>query len=159
MQCAASQQRIRVNAVRATQEGESYNSAKNSFHLCPGGSQKLREGPEPFPPQVAQLFAVDLLNRLIQPIHESEALRGDPSQYHAPVSAFAGAGNQAALFHAVEEPGHVGIAGNHAAGNLSAGEPLRCASKDAQDVVLSKREILALEDSERPACKHIGRAE
>ena len=50
---------------------------------------------------------------------------------HTSVSAFAGAGNQAALFYAVEEPGDVRITGYHAVGNLPAGEPLRCSSQDA----------------------------
>src|SRR5579863_1715247 len=108
---------------------------------------------------MAQQLAVHLLNRFIQAIHQPEALGRDARQYHAPVAAVSGARNQAALFHAVEKPGDVGISCDHAAGNLPTGKTLRRPSQDAQDVVLSLRKVFSLEYPERSSGQHVGSAE
>jgi hypothetical protein len=129
------------------------------FDFNPGGGQQLAQRSEPVFPEMAQQLAVYLLNRFIQAIHQLEALGRDARQYHTPVAAVSGPRKQAALFHAVEEPGDVGIPCDHAAGNLSAGKPLRRPSQDAQDVVLSLRKVFSLEDPERSSGQHVGSAE
>ena len=60
----------------------------------------------------------------------------DPGHHRSPVLGFAAARDQLALFQAVEQAGDVRIAGNHAAGDLAAGQPFGRAPQDAEHVVL-----------------------
>jgi len=65
----------------------------------------------------------------------------------AAVIGLAGARDEAALFHAVEETGHVRVVGNHAFADAAAGEACGFGSaEDAEYVVLGAGEAVRLEE-------------
>jgi hypothetical protein len=75
-----------------------------------------------------------------------EPFAGDARFDDTAIVGLAHAGDEAALFHAVEEASHVRIVGDHAITDSLAGQPLRFgATENAQHVVLGARETLGLE--------------
>ena len=63
----------------------------------------------------------------------------------------AASGDEAALFEPVEEAGDVGVAGDHASGDLAAQQAIGRAAQDAEDVVLVGGEVVLLEELGRAA--------
>ena len=67
-------------------------------------------------------------------------MRSDARLYHAAIVGLALPGDQAALFHAVEEPRHVRVVRNHTLADGTASQATRLGpAKNAQDVVLRTR--------------------
>ena len=96
---------------------------------------------------MAELALVKLANRLIETFEKSKARGGDAGFDDAAVTGLAGAGDEAALFHAVEEAGHIRVVRNHAVADAAAGEAFgHGAAKNAEDVVLSAGEAMGLEE-------------
>jgi hypothetical protein len=95
---------------------------------------------------VAELALVKLANRLIEAFQQAET-RGRNARFDdATVFGLALARDQAALFHAVEEPGHIRVVRNHALADVPASKALRPgAPEDAQNIVLRAREALGLQ--------------
>src|SRR3954449_12415269 len=93
---------------------------KNLARRCAGRGQQLRKRPNAACAQMAQLPPVSFLDWIIKPCQEFESIRSDAGPYHSPVFGLAGARDQATFFQAVKQSGHVGVARNHAAGNLTA---------------------------------------
>jgi hypothetical protein len=96
---------------------------------------------------VAELALVKLANRLIETFQKNEASGSDAGLDDASVIGLAGARDEAALFHAVEETGHVRVVGDHTFADAAAGEAGRFgAAKNAEDVVLGASEAMRLEE-------------
>ena len=100
----------------------------------------LQQAVESFQPgcrHVLELALVQFVDRLVQGFQEAERLRRDARLYDAPVVGLTFAGDEAALFHAVEKASHVWIVRNHAIADAPAGQAFGLgAAKDAKDVVL-----------------------
>src|SRR5580698_4293940 len=96
---------------------------------------------------MAELALVKLANRLIETFQKSEARGSDAGFDDATVVGLACARDEAALFHAVEETGHVRVVGDHAFAYAAAGEAGGFgAAKNAEDVVLRAGEAMRLEE-------------
>lgn len=106
---------------------------------------------------VRELLAVQFTDRHIQLLQELQALAGDAGFDDAAVVGLPLAGDQAAFFHAVEEPGHVRVARDHAFRDGAAGKTVGFgAAKDAEHVVLSGSEAALLEKLFRDGGEAIG---
>ena len=101
----------------------------------------LQQAVENFQPgsgHVAELALVQFVDRMVKGFQEAEGSRGDARLYDTAVVGLAFAGDQAALFHAVEKASHVRVVRNHAIADAPAGQAFGLgAAKDAKDVVLS----------------------
>jgi hypothetical protein len=96
---------------------------------------------------MVELALVKLANRMIETFEKSKARGGDAGFDDAAVMGLAGAGDEAALFHAVKESGHVRVVRNHAAADAAAREAIGLgAAKNAEDVVLRAGEAMGLEE-------------
>jgi hypothetical protein len=96
---------------------------------------------------MVELALVKLANRMIETFEKSKARGGDAGFDDAAVLGLAGAGDEAALFHAVKEPGHVRVVRNHAVADTAASEAIGLgAAKNAEDVVLRAGEAMGLEE-------------
>jgi hypothetical protein len=100
----------------------------------------LEQPAENFQPgcgHVPELALVQLVDRLVKGFQESKGLRCYARLYDAAVVGLAFAGDEAALFHAVEKAGHVRVMRNHAIADAPARQAFGLgAAKDAKDVVL-----------------------
>jgi hypothetical protein len=95
---------------------------------------------------VVELTLVKLANRLIETFQKSETRGGDAGFDNAAVIGLALAGDEIALFHAVEETSHVRVVRNHAFADGAAGEAFGFgAAEDAEDIVLRAGETVGLE--------------
>jgi hypothetical protein len=117
------------------------------------------QGPKPRPPQMAELPSVTLLYWFIETAQQFEAVRRDARHHHPPVPAFAAAGDQTAPFQAVEKAGDVGIAGDHSAGDVAAGQSVGRTAQDAEHVVLVGGKVVLLEQCGQLAGQGVGRAQ
>jgi len=96
---------------------------------------------------MAELALVELANGLVKTFQEIEARRGDAGLDDAAIFGVAGAGDETALFHAVEQAGHVRIVGDHAIPNAAAGEAGGLgAAEDAEDIVLGSSKAMRLKE-------------
>ena len=96
---------------------------------------------------MVELALVKLANRMIETLEKSKARGGDAGFDDAAVIGLAGAGDEAALFHAVKESGHIRVVRNHAVADDAAGEAIGLgAAKNAEDVVLRAGETVGLEE-------------
>jgi|SRR5580704_8785104 hypothetical protein len=96
---------------------------------------------------MAELALVKLANRLVETFQKSKARGRDAGFDDAAVVCLAGARDEAALFHAVEEAGYVRVVGNHAFADAAAGEAGGFgAAENAEDVVLGAGEAMRLEE-------------
>jgi hypothetical protein len=96
---------------------------------------------------VVKLTLMKLANRLIETFQKNEARRGDASFDDAAVIGLASARDKAALFHAVEEAGHVRVVRNHALADGAARETIGLsAAENAEDIVLRASEAVGLEE-------------
>jgi hypothetical protein len=86
---------------------------------------------------VTELAFVELSNRVVESFQEFETLTGNARLDDTAVVGLAGADDEAALFHAVEEARHVWIMRNHAIADAAAREASGFgATENAQDIVL-----------------------
>src|SRR4029077_17505150 len=84
-----------------------------------------------------ELPLVELANRRIEALQQSQSTARDSRFDHAPVVTLALPRNQVALFHAVQQSCHVRVVRNHAFRDAAAGQPLRlCAAQNAEHIVL-----------------------
>jgi len=83
-----------------------------------------------------QLRAVDFLDRLIQTCQKLEPVWRDVRHYDSPVTGFARAQNQAPPFETIEEPGNIGIAGDHTIGDLARRKPFGRSAQDSEHIIL-----------------------
>jgi hypothetical protein len=96
---------------------------------------------------VVKLTLVKLANRLIETFQKHEARGGDAGFDDAAVIGLARAGDEAALFHAVEEAGHIGVVRDHAFANGAAREAFGFgAAKNAENIVLRAGEAMGFEE-------------
>jgi hypothetical protein len=86
------------------------------------------------------------LHRFIKPTQELQTSGRNPGPHRSSVLSFAAAGDQFAFLQSVEQASDIRIPGYHSAGDFSAGKSLRCASQNAEHVVLRRREILEFEN-------------
>ena len=121
--------------------------------------QQFGQRPQTFSPQMAQLLAVRFLHRLVEPAQKLESVRSDPRHHHSAIFGFPAARDKIPLFQPVKKARDVGIASNHAAGNLAAGKAIRRAPEDPQHVVLVAREVVRLENRSDAAPKQVRRAQ
>src|SRR6266481_2687755 len=95
---------------------------------------------------MAELALVELANGPVKTFQEIEARRGDAGFDDAAIVGMARAGDETALFHAVEQARHVRIVGDHAIPNAAASEAGGLsAAKDAEDIVLRSGKTMRLE--------------
>ena len=86
---------------------------------------------------MAKLLLVKFFHRVIQLLKKIEAGGCYASLDNSAVIRLAFASDQPAFFHAIEKPGHVWIARDHAVADALAGKAVRArAAQDAEDVVL-----------------------
>ncbi len=110
--------------------------------------------------QVAEYPFARLEDRAIEGGEEFETGGSDSGGNHPAVLRVAGTLGEAALFEPVKQAGDIGVASDHAAGNLAAGEPVRTgAAKDAQHVVLGVGELLRIENGGMGALQSVSGAE
>lgn len=129
------------------------------FDRFAGTVEQIRELPELYCGEVAQLAAVQFVHWFIQFLQQAEPLRGDASFDHTPVLHFARSNDQSAGFHAVEQACDVRIARNETAADLAAGQAFfSSASQDSQDVVLRSGEAVGLEQGLSAACQGVSSA-
>jgi hypothetical protein len=83
----------------------------------------------------------------IERIHELETGTGEAMDDYAAVRAGTIAEQKAAFFEAVHEAGDIGVAGYETAGNLFGTDAAGGAAEDAEDVVLSGRERVRLQQA------------
>lgn len=96
---------------------------------------------------VAKLALMKLANRLIETFQNSETRRCYAGFDDAAVIGLARTSDEASLFHAVEEAGHVRVVRDHAIADTAAGEAFGFgAAKNAEDVVLRAGEAMWLEE-------------
>jgi len=94
---------------------------------------------------VRELAFVKFANGGIHFFEQFEPLVGDSRFHNAPVFLLPLACDQFAIFHAVEQAGHVGIAGDHPFADGVAWQAIRArAAQDAQDVVLGRGQPVGL---------------
>jgi len=121
------------------------------FFLRWGGREDLLEQlTEKFEPgrgEMAQLAAVEFAHGWVETLEEVEGAGGDAGGDDAAVIFGAFAGDETEFIEAVEEAGHVRVAGDHAQGNVAATEAGGAgAAEDAQDVVLGGRKAVGFEE-------------
>ena len=116
---------------------------------------KLAEAAEA---KVADLAPMEVANGAIEAGEQPESLGSDVDEDATPVGVLAAAGDEAALIEPVEETGDVGVAGDHAGGDLAAEEAVGGAAQDAEDVVLVGGEFLGLEQVCDGAREQVGGA-
>jgi hypothetical protein len=73
---------------------------------------------------MVELALVKLANRMIETFEKSKARGGDAGFDDTAVIGLAGAGDEAALFHAIKEPGHVRVVRNHAVADAAASQAM-----------------------------------
>jgi hypothetical protein len=96
---------------------------------------------------MVELALVKLANRMIETFEKSKARGGDAGFDDTAVIGLAGAGDEAALFHAIKEPGHVRVVRNHAVADAAASQAIGLgAAKNAEDVVLRASEAMGLKE-------------
>ena len=89
-----------------------------------------------------------------------QARRGDADGDHPAIGAFAGAGDEAAPFQAIDQAGHVRVMGDQAVADLAARQPgFAAAAEDAQDVVLGLGQVIGLEDLDGDPGQLVGGAQ
>ena len=96
-----------------------------------------------------------LLHWFVKAAEELKAAWRDSSHYCSAVFGFAAARYQFTLFQAVEQTSDIRISGDHPARDLSTKKSLRCTAQDAKHIVLRRREIFGLENSNQPTRQHI----
>jgi hypothetical protein len=116
---------------------------------------KLAEAAEA---KVADLAPMEVANGAIEAGEQPESLGSDVDEDATPVGVLAAAGDEAALIEPVEETGDVGVAGDHAGGDLAAEEAVGGAAQDAEDVVLVGGEVVVFEELRGAAGEQIGGA-
>jgi hypothetical protein len=90
---------------------------------------------------MAKLVAVQILDRSIELAQDFESGGSDASFDNATIVGLARAGNQTALFHAIEKAGHIGIVRNHAVADAFAGKAFGLGTtQNAQDIILGAGE-------------------
>jgi hypothetical protein len=96
---------------------------------------------------VVKLALVELANRLIETFQKIQTRGGDAGFDDAAIVGLAPARDEAALFHAVEEAGHVWVVRNHTFADAAASEAFRFGTaKNAEDVVLRAGEAPGFEE-------------
>jgi hypothetical protein len=135
-----------------------FDLKKRSPHLGAGQTQQFCEDAEALAPEVPKLPAVGGLDGIIQAAKKLQTFGGDASPDGSPVFGLATARDQSELFEAVKQAGDVGVPGNHSAGDFSTGQAFGRAAQDAEDVVLSGRDILGFENLNQPSRQEIGGA-
>jgi len=81
---------------------------------------------------------VKIVHRLVERFQQAESLRRNARFYDAAVVGLPFSGNEAALFHAVEQAGYVRVVRNHAVTDAAAGQAGGLgAAKNTEDIVLS----------------------
>ena len=94
-----------------------------------------------------ELAFVEIVHRLVESFQQAKSLRRDARLYNAPVVGLALPGDEAALFHAVEEAGHVRVVRNHAVADAAAGQAGGLgAAKNAKDIILGAGEAGGFEE-------------
>jgi len=117
------------------------------FSAVAGFFQEFNQEIEAIALHVAELAAMGLVNRLIKLGEEGQASFGDGGADDAAIGGLAMAGDQAAFFQAIQEAGHIGVAGNHAAGDFLASEAAGSdAAENAEDIILCCGEAEGFED-------------
>jgi hypothetical protein len=96
---------------------------------------------------VAELLFVQVVDRGIELFENVEPGGSDAGLDDAAVFGLALASDKGALFHTVEQAGHIGIAGDHAVADTLAGKAVGAgATKNAKDVVLGAGEAVSLDE-------------
>ena len=95
---------------------------------------------------MAELLFVQFVDWSVELFEDLEAGRRNASLDNAAVLCLPLPRDEAALFHAVEEAGQVGVARDHAIADALAGKAVgSSAAQDAQDVVLSAGQAVLLD--------------
>src|SRR6266566_1780858 len=119
--------------------------------------QQIRKNLQARNRHVPELALVKIVNRLVQVFKKPQCLRRDARLHDAAVVGLPFPGNQAALFHAVEEARHVRVVGNHAVPDATAGQALGLGpAEDAKDIVLRARKARRFQELFRLLAKGVG---
>jgi hypothetical protein len=109
---------------------------------------------------VAELLFVQVVHRVIELFENVEPGGSDAGFDDAAVFGLAFASDQGALFHAIEQAGHIGIAGDHAVADTLTGKAGGAgATENAQDVVLGAGEAVSLDEEVGVLGEAVGGAE
>src|SRR6201984_2832583 len=130
---------------------------KSSTCPCPGFSQQFGQRPKPIFPEMSQLPAVCLLDRVIESAQQLKPVRRNLCHHDSAVLGFPPARNQPPLFQTIEQPRDIGIARNHAVRNLATGQTLRRTAQNPQHVILRRRQFLGLKHLHEAARQQITR--
>src|SRR5215468_494191 len=96
---------------------------------------------------MAELSFVQIVHRLVELLQEIQAFRGDARFDDAAIVFLALTRDPGVFFHAVEQTGHIGIAGNHALGDAATENAVGLgAAENAQNVVLCAGEATGLQE-------------
>ncbi len=94
-----------------------------------------------------ELVLVKMVNWPVEGFEQPESLRGDACFHDTAIVGLAHPGDQAALFHAIEEARHVRVVGDHAVPDATAGQTCGLGpAKDAKDVVLRARKARCFQE-------------
>ena len=105
------------------------------------------------------MAVVGLADGVVEVVKEGQSRGCDADKDFTAIWILAAAADEAALFEAVEEAGDIGIAGDHAAGDLAAEQAVGRAAQDAKDVVLVRGEVVAFQELGRCAGEEISGAD
>src|SRR5580704_1667636 len=112
---------------------------KNNLGFATGSAEQFTKSLEPLTPQVPQLLAVPVLDRLVKSVQHAQSFRRNPRQDHAPVFDVTPSRNQDPLLQSIKQSRDVGIPSDHAFPDFAARQTFQCAAQDAQHVVLRRR--------------------
>ena len=126
-----------------------------------GGFEEFDQLPEAVIAEMGQLPAMGGGEGVLQALDEFQSGGRDGGTDDAAIGFGAAPADEAAFFEAVEQAGDIGIAGEHAVGDFSAGQALKGAAgldaaEDSQDVVLRGREADGLKHFDGVADEHVG---
>jgi hypothetical protein len=130
-------------------------SSDGSFRRRAAGAQQRFQLPYFRRSEVAQLFAVDLTYRAVEPGEQRQSPGRNANEDPAAVRVLPEPRNQASFLEAIEQPRNIGIAGNHALRDLTAQQTFGCAAQDAEDVVLGSGKLDGAQQPGRPAREQV----
>ena len=110
--------------------------------------------------EVAKLLFVQFVHGGIEFLENLQPGGSNAGFDHPAVLGLPLARDEGALFHAIQEPGHVGIAGDHAVPDAFAGEAIGAGTaEDAEDVVLGAGEAVGFDQEIGILCQAVSGAQ
>lgn len=135
---------MRVRGERNAREGEPGAHAESGRFA--GREEQPGKLAELSLAEMAELAAVEFADGRAEAREQREARSCNTNKDFAAIGIFTAAADETSFFEAVEKAGDVGVAGDHAAGDLATEQAFVGAAQDAQDVVLIRGEVVFFEE-------------